>query len=172
MELHPGKYTLYDRQQLWSGAARPCEESTVACRVMATVIGSYPDRILLDAGALALSKDLAVPPPPPPISASSSAEQQQQGTTCSVQGRPDLECYKTSQEMTLVRSKSSPTLFPHREEFPIGSHVLLIPSHSCLAAACFDKYHIINEDGSNYENPSVFTSDAQVVDEWVPAKFF
>jgi D-serine deaminase-like pyridoxal phosphate-dependent protein len=57
VELHPGNYTLYDRQQLWTGACH--DQSLVAGRVLTTVIGHYEDRnmIMLDAGATALTKD-------------------------------------------------------------------------------------------------------------------
>lgn len=28
---------------------------------------------------------------------------------------------------------------------PLGSTLMLVPNHSCLSAACFGVYHIVNE---------------------------
>lgn len=147
MEIHPGNYTLYDRQQLWTGAC-PSKES-VAGRVLCKVLSHYPDRgtILLDAGALALTK-----------------ESTPQGGMCEITGHPQLECHRTSQEVTLVRTKDGST-FPF-VDFPIGSVVSLLPNHSCLAAACFDRYYII------HDTTCAFDPEQEVVDEWVPAKYF
>ncbi len=158
LEIHPGNYTLYDRQQLWTGAC--ALESAVCGRVMATVIGHYPDRntILLDAGATALTKDTTP-----------------QGGVCAIGDRDHghlVECYKMSQEVTLVRAmqRSEPLhqnedRFPF-ELFPIGSMVNLLPNHSCLAAACFEKYIIIDDE------TGTFSPNEPLVDEWIPAKFF
>ena len=151
LEVHPGNYTLYDRQQLWTGACPT--EADQAGRVLATVIGQYEDHILLDAGATALSKD-GTP----------------QGGMCAITGHPELECYSMSQEVTRVRNRnddgktsSPPQVF---EKLPIGSKVVLIPNHSCLAAACFERYSIIDDPGCT------FPLMAPVIDEWIPAKFF
>ena len=112
------------------------------------VIGHYEDRntLMLDAGATALTKDMAP-----------------QGGVCAISGRPDLECYKMSQEVTQVRpSDSSKRL--RFADFPLGSIVTLLPNHSCLAAACFYKYYVIDDTSSN------FSAEEQVVDEWIPVK--
>lgn len=172
LELHPGNYTLFDRQQLHIGSCP--SEHDIAGTVLASVIGHYPDRntILLDAGALALSKD-GTP----------------QGGACAIAGRDDLECVASSQEVTIVRLRQRfsegegedndangsynagvQERFPF-DEFPLGSRVRLLPNHSCLAAACFDRYHIVDED----EEEALVASgrvldDVEVVDQWVPAR--
>jgi len=152
MEIHPGNYVFFDRQQLWTGACK--HEQYVASFVLARVIGHYPDivrnAIMVDAGATALTK-----------------ESTPQGEMCSVFGHPDLECYRMSQEVTMIRrrkeftDKSGGGHFPF-EQFPLGSTLLLVPNHSCLAAACFDKYYVVDE------NCYPFGRDAAVVDEWKP----
>ena len=146
VEIHPGNYTLYDRQQMWSGG---CTRDEVAGRVISRVIGHYEDRntILLDAGATALTK-----------------EQAPQGGMGEIGGAPQLECRRMSQEVTIV---SDPTgaVFPFAS-FPLGSIVNLIPNHSCLAAACFEKYYIIDDP------TCAFSEDQDIVDEWVPSKYF
>ena len=148
LEIHPGNYTFYDRQQLWTGAAE--SESCAAGRVASRVIGHYEERrtIMLDAGATALTKDSSP-----------------QGDVCSVSGRPDLECYKMSQEVTLVRPRDpSTSTETFLEDFPLGSVVTLVPNHSCLSAACFDRYYIIDD------KDSTFAEDQGIMDEWVPVK--
>ena len=148
LEIHPGNYTFYDRQQLWTGAAEG--ESCVAGRVASRVIGHYEDRrtIMLDAGATALTKDSSP-----------------QGGVCSVSGRPDLECYKMSQEVTLVRPRDpSASTETFLKDFPLGCVITLVPNHSCLSAACFDRYYIIDD------KDSTFGEDQNIVDEWVPVK--
>lgn len=147
IEIHPGNYTLFDRQQLWTGA---CTEADVAARVMSRVVGHYGDRntILLDAGATALTKD-----------------DSPQGSVCEIGGHPELDCYKMSQEVTLVRPKDPHTIFPYAK-FPLGSIVDLLPNHSCLSAACFEKYYVIDDPSCS------FSPNQEIVDEWIPAKYF
>lgn len=146
MEIHAGNYTLYDRQQIWTGE---CTLDDVAGRVISRVIGHYEDRntILLDAGATSLTKDLSP-----------------QGGMCEIGGAPDLDCFRMSQEVITV-THATRKLFPF-ESFPLGTVVNLIPNHSCLAAACFDKYYIIDDPSCTFD------VDQDIVDEWIPTKFF
>ena len=57
-EIRPGVYTFFDLQQAALGV---CTEAEIAVSVLATVIGHNrrSQRILIDAGALALSKDVS-----------------------------------------------------------------------------------------------------------------
>eukprot|EP00985_Skeletonema_marinoi_P012643 scaffold6139_cov73-Skeletonema_marinoi.AAC.1 len=103
---------------------------------------------MVDAGATALTK-----------------ESTPQGSMCSVLGRPDLECYRMSQEITMIRCKSEDGVKPFPfQEFPLGSIVLLIPNHSCLAAACFEEYHVV-DGGTNS-----ISTESEVVERWCPVK--
>ncbi|KAK1743917.1 hypothetical protein QTG54_005514 [Skeletonema marinoi] len=103
---------------------------------------------MVDAGATALTK-----------------KSTPQGSMRSVLGRPDLECYRMSQEINMIRCKSEDGAKPFPfQEFPLGSTVLLIPNHSCLAAACFEEYHVV-DGGDN----SVSTK-SEVVEMWSPVK--
>ena len=149
LEIHPGNYTLFDRQQLW---ANVCTEADVAGRVLARVIGHYPDRngIMLDAGATALTKETTP-----------------QGGYGSICGFPDLECFKMSQEVMLARPRNGSNFcrLPY-EKLPLGSVLSILPNHSCLAAAYFDKYHVIDDTTNS------FSSKEEVVETWIPAKFW
>lgn len=147
VEIHPGNYTLYDRQQMWIGS---CTEMDVAGRVISRVIGHYEGRnvMLIDAGATALTKDTT-----------------DQGGVCEIGGHAELDCYRMSQEVILVRPKDAESKLPF-DKFPLGSIVNLLPNHSCLAAACFEKYFVIDDDTCS------FSPNQVVVDVWKPVKFF
>jgi len=55
-EIRAGTYALGDRQQLSLGAIEP---DGIACAVAATVVSATEDRLVVDAGAKALTKDRA-----------------------------------------------------------------------------------------------------------------
>lgn len=55
-EVRPGNYILLDLAQVEIGH---CTRADIALSVDATVISAHPERLVLDAGALALSKDKA-----------------------------------------------------------------------------------------------------------------
>jgi D-serine deaminase-like pyridoxal phosphate-dependent protein len=96
--------------------------------------------MLIDAGALALSKD-------------SGADHL--GTDISfgaVVNHPELKIFSISQEHGLITA-DDPIAF---EKFPVGSLLQIVPNHSCLTAALFPKYHVV-ENG-------------RIVDEWTPMR--
>lgn len=148
-EIHPGNYTLYDRQQIWTGACS--DTANIAGRIVTKVIGQYEDRntILLDAGALALSKDTTP-----------------QGGMGEITGFPNLDCFSLSQEVTQVRPKDPDEDICPYDDLPLGSTLTLLPNHSCLAAACFSQYYIIDDPECR------FSPDQDIVEVWTPAKFF
>jgi len=135
-EVHPGNYVFFDAFQVTVGSCRP---EDVAVSVLATVVGSYPDRneSIIDAGALAFSKDLGPDHIDPQFG---------YGIVCDAELRPlDAKLTSLSQE----HGKLSAAL-------PIGSRVRVVPNHSCLTAAMYDRYHVL-ENGA-------------VVDEWRPVR--
>jgi len=157
-ELHPGNYTMYDRQQLYTQACASVED--IAGRVLTRVIGHYndqhrPNTIMMDAGATALTKEAT---PQGGMAAIDNSKINDQV----------VEVYKMSQEVSMARSKepatTSTTSVNLLEECPLGSLVNLLPNHSCLSAACFDKYYIIDDPTCQ------FAPDAVIVDEWEPVK--
>lgn len=145
LELHPGNYVFYDRQQMWTGACK--REESVASFVLTRIIGHYPDTernsIMVDAGATALTKETTP-----------------QGDVCAVLGHPELECYRMSQEVSMIRLRDQSSSFPF-DDFALGSSLLLIPNHSCLSAACFSRYYVVDEK-------ALCSTDAEVIDEWIP----
>jgi len=132
-EVRPGNYIFYDAFQATIGS---CALQDVAVSVLATVIGSYPERhqAVIDAGALALSKDLGA--------------DGRYGIVCDVALRPlDAMLVALSQEHGKLAT-STP--------LPVGTRLRIIPNHSCLTAAMFDRYHVV-EGG-------------KVVTEWRPVR--
>jgi D-serine deaminase-like pyridoxal phosphate-dependent protein len=138
-EIRPGNYAFFDKFQTDIGS---CHIEDVAASVLTTVAAHYPDhnRMLIDAGALALSKD-------------SGADHLGRDIVFgAVRNHPRLKLFSISQEHGLITG-NDPIAF---EKFPVGSLLQIIPNHSCLTAALFPKYHVIEEK--------------QVVDEWTPMR--
>jgi D-serine deaminase-like pyridoxal phosphate-dependent protein len=128
-EMRPGNYLFYDRYMAESGH---CSMDDIACVVATRIVGLYPERntILIDAGALAMSKDLGP-----------THLDHYQGGYGIVKHYPDLYFERVSQEHGLVRCSSG------IDRFRIGQVLEIIPNHSCLTAALFSQYHLI-EDGA------------------------
>ena len=127
-EVRPGNYVYFDATQVALGS---CSWSECALTVLATVIGCYPRRrrLLLDAGALALSKD----PGPRHLDPG-----------CGF-GRildPGYRLLALTQEHATVEVPpgDDPTAFP------VGTRLRVVPNHSCLAAACFDHVNLVEGD--------------------------
>jgi D-serine deaminase-like pyridoxal phosphate-dependent protein len=137
-EVRPGNYVFYDAFQATIGS---CRREDCAVSVLATVVGSYPDRreAIIDAGALALSKDLG----PNHIDTKFGY-----GIVCDLDLRPlPIRLATVSQEHGKLQAADPP---------PVGAQLRIIPNHSCLTSAMYDVYHII-ERGS-------------IVDEWRPVR--
>jgi D-serine deaminase-like pyridoxal phosphate-dependent protein len=138
-EARPGNYVFYDGFQSAIGS---CTMNDVAFSVVASVIGHYRDRneLLVDAGALALSKDEGPTHVDPDCGFGA------------VVGRGGLRVTSLSQEHGKIGSRK-PIDF---ERHPIGSKLRIVPNHSCLSAALFDRYHVVRGD--------------EVVEAWRPAR--
>ncbi len=123
-EIRPGNYVFFDRTQAVFGVCAPSE---VAVSVVATVVSSRPDlgQCVVDAGALALSKD-----PGPPL-----AERPSMGEVfddyASGALSPDLYVRSLSQEHGILS-----------RALPVGTRVRILPNHSCLTVACFDELRV------------------------------
>ncbi|HEX9161707.1 MAG TPA: alanine racemase [Thermoanaerobaculia bacterium] len=137
-EVRPGNYVFFDACQEAIGA---CRFEDIAVSVLATVVGSYPERqaMIVDAGALALSKDLG----PDHIDARFGF-----GVVCDLRLRPlPMRLHALSQEHGKIATM---------QPLPVGAQVRIVPNHSCLTAAMYDCYHVL-ENG-------------RIVDEWKPVR--
>lgn len=142
-EIRPGNYAFFDAFQAAIGS---CRLGDCAFTVVASVIGAFPrdGRLVIDAGALALSKD------PGPVHLDPRCGF---GVVCDLASEPlaGLRVVSLSQEHGVV-SGPPDTL----SRFRIGDRLRVVPNHSCLAAACFDCYHVVEGQA--------------VVDEWHPVR--
>jgi D-serine deaminase-like pyridoxal phosphate-dependent protein len=143
-EARPGNYAFYDAFQAGIGS---CSLSDCAFSVLVTVVGHYPDqnKLVVDAGSLAFSLD------PGPHHTDPECGY---GVFVTMDGRPvpELSLFSMSQEHGQVRGKGRIDF----ERYPVGSQLRVVPNHSCLTAAMFDRYHVVRDD--------------EVVDEWSPVR--
>jgi D-serine deaminase-like pyridoxal phosphate-dependent protein len=137
-EVRPGNYVFFDAFQATIGS---CAREDVAVSVLTTVVGSYPERaaLIVDAGALALSKDLGPDHVDPRFG---------YGLVCDLDLQPlPMRLAALSQEHGSIES---------RIHVPVGTRLRILPNHSCLTAAMYERYHVV--EGSS------------VVDEWKPVR--
>jgi D-serine deaminase-like pyridoxal phosphate-dependent protein len=136
-EMRPGVYTFFDLDQVGLGV---CTEDDIAVSVVATVIGHNrrSNRILIDAGALALSKDL---------SASEFTKNVGYGLIRPVRGvvlpASNLYVADVSQEHGMIAAAEGELPW---DSLPIGTKVRVLPNHVCLTVAPFDRYHVDRGD--------------------------
>jgi D-serine deaminase-like pyridoxal phosphate-dependent protein len=128
-EARPGNYIFYDRTMVLIGC---CAPEDVGVTVLASVVSHQPgaDHFVVDAGALALSKDAGpshVETPP---------------AFGGVIGHPALVVASLSQEHGIVRGPAEALA----GRFPVGERIEIMPNHSCLTVAHFDHY-IVMRDG-------------------------
>jgi D-serine deaminase-like pyridoxal phosphate-dependent protein len=136
--VRPGNYIFYDAFQATIGS---CTLDDCAVSVLTTVVGSYPERgsLIVDAGALALSKDRGAEQIDPDCG---------YGLVCDLDLRPlPMRVIALSQEHGKIETQAS---------VPVGTRLRIVPNHSCLTAAMFDRYHVLDGD--------------KVVDQWKPGR--
>jgi D-serine deaminase-like pyridoxal phosphate-dependent protein len=135
-EVRPGNYVFFDAFQATLGS---CTREEVAVSVLATVVGSYPERgeAIIDAGALALSKDVGPDHLDPDFG---------YGVVCDTDLRPlDARLLSLSQEHGKITMP-----------LPVGTKLRIVPNHSCLTAAMYDRYHVV--------------AGGEIIDEWKPVR--
>ena len=140
-EMRPGVFVFFDLDQL---AREACSREDLALSVLASVIGHnrHIGQIVIDAGALALSKD---------ISANARWPEVGYGSVCdpkSMAPLDDLHVAKVSQEHGVIPVENERAF----QRLPVGSKVRVLPNHACITAAAYDRYHVVE--------------GIEVVDEW------
>jgi D-serine deaminase-like pyridoxal phosphate-dependent protein len=140
-EMRPGVFVFFDLDQL---ARNACTREDLALSVLASVIGHnrHIGHLSIDAGALALSKD---------ISANAHWPHVGYGVLCDPVTMAPLEglnVAKVSQEHGVV-PVSDESIY---ERLPVGSKVRVLPNHACITAAGYNCYHV--------------AEDSQIVDQW------
>ncbi len=142
-EARPGNYVFNDWMQAASGV---CDPADVAVSVLTTVISHQPalPHCIVDAGALAMSKDAG---PPHPDLRRGLGPLYRGLTGDSLDPRVDLQ--HASQEHGFV---GGPRAADIEGRFPVGERLRIMPNHSCLTAAMFDEYWVVQGE--------------QVLDRW------
>jgi D-serine deaminase-like pyridoxal phosphate-dependent protein len=125
-EARPGNYCFYDFTQVALGS---CAVRDCAVTVLASVVSHRPGdgRSVVDAGALALSKDLG------PKGGETMGEVFADYRAGALD--PEARLVNLSQEHGIL---SAPR--------PVGSRVRVLPNHSCLTVAQFDEYAVVRGD--------------------------
>ena len=123
-EMRPGVFMFGDLAQVALGS---CERADIAPSVLATVISHDRDRgrMILDAGALALSKDHG---------------EQGYGLLVGADGSPldaDLTIDEVHQEHGAVSGEID------FARHPVGSRVRVLPNHACMTGAMYERYFVV-----------------------------
>ena len=143
-EVRPGNYVFFDAFQAAIGS---CELGDAALSVLTTVIGSYPERgrLVVDAGALALSKDPGARHVDPAAGF---------GVLLTEEGEPvtGLRLAALSQEHGHLEAAPGTDL----SGFGVGRRLRVVANHSCLTAALHERYRVLRGD--------------RVVGEWRPVR--
>lgn len=129
-EIRAGVYMFGDLFQAQLGTH---PEGDIAVTVLASVIGRKPARgaLLLDSGALAMSKDR---------STANAPRDYGFGLVLDLDGAP-LPGAPILTRVHQEHGEAAPAPM-----LPIGAKLRVAPNHSCLTAAAFDRYHVV--DGS------------------------
>ena len=143
-ELRPGNYALFD---LFQASIGSCNIQDIALSVVTEVIAYYPERLdlLIDAGALALSKDRG----PDHLGGEVTY-----GKVCSMDYReiPELSLIGLSQE----HGKISATAQFDFAQIEVGTRLRILPNHSCLVTALHEQIYV--ERGM------------RLIDKWAPVR--
>jgi D-serine deaminase-like pyridoxal phosphate-dependent protein len=134
-EVRAGVYMLGD---LFQGQIGTHPVGDVAATVLTSVIGVYPERgtLLLDAGAIALSKDRSTERAPQDYAF---------GLVLDRNGVPlpgPAVVARVHQEHGEVRRLDAGAL----PSFRVGDRLRVAPNHICLAAAAHDRFHVLAGD--------------------------
>ena len=134
-EMRPGNFVFFDLFQAGLGT---CAMEDIAVSVLATVVSHHPGRnhVLIDAGGLALSKD-------------TGANRNVPGTGFGRVCRPDgalpldgMNVHDVHQEHGLLGGPDVPPV--DFAAHPPGSRLRVLPNHSCMTGAMYDRYYVID----------------------------
>ncbi|HEX3501255.1 MAG TPA: alanine racemase [Stellaceae bacterium] len=132
-ETRPGVYMFQDlfQTQIFSGSPE-----SMAVTVLASVIHRRQgeNRIVIDAGAMALSKDRSTAAVPKDFGF---------GLVLDAAGHPSLGeaiVERANQEHGIIAA-ATPLPF---DRLPVGTRLRVAPNHVCMTAAAYDRYHVVD----------------------------
>ena len=132
-EVRAGVLVFHD---LYQAALGTCSRDDIASTVLTTVIGHQPDHgtILCDAGGMALSKDRSTAALGPQGDCAYGLVADLNGEV--IEG---LKVDDVFQEHGLIRGPAADPA-----NFPIGSRLRVLPNHSCMTAAAYARYYVVD----------------------------
>jgi D-serine deaminase-like pyridoxal phosphate-dependent protein len=131
-ELRAGVYMFQD---LFQAAIHSCTHEDIALTVLSSVIGRRPgeNAVLLDAGALALSKDR---------STGNTGADAGYGLVWDRNGRPVYGICRIERVYQEHGVAIGRTPLPF-DQLQVGARVRVAPNHACLTAAAYERYHVV-----------------------------
>ena len=126
-EIRPGNFVLLDLQQLQTGT---CAEADLALAVACPVVGRYPERgsLVVHGGSAHFSRDAADGPDGRPM----------YGRVAEIDGAGDgWRLAEPAARLTSLAQEHGTITGPAAalERYGVGSLVLVVPAHACLACA-------------------------------------
>jgi D-serine deaminase-like pyridoxal phosphate-dependent protein len=140
LEVRCGVYMFWDLFQAGIGC---CRHEDIALSVLTEIISIHPERnsFLIDAGALALSKDRSTEALGPDGDCFYGRVTARDGSALA----PILNVTKVSQEHGTVTGRE-PIDF---RQFSVGTRLRVLPNHACPMAAAYDDYLVV--DGTSLD---------------------
>ncbi len=140
-ELRAGVFVFFDLVQSGVGI---CRTEDIAISVLTSVISINKDidAIIIDAGWMALSRDIGNP---------CHKVDYGYGQVCDINGKiiEDLIVVNVQQEHGIIKiRKGSKAILPQIKQ---GDMLRILPNHACATASAYNRYHVINEENKNYE---------------------
>ena len=124
-EIRPGNYIFFDNFQATLGS---CSFDDTALTVLAAVMHKGKDKLVVDAGAIALSKDRG------PFGLD---------PTCGYGRVLDLEGNETGMRVTGMSQEHGTITGEAVDKFKVSDRVRILANHSCLTAAQHSHYNVV-----------------------------
>lgn len=141
-ELRPGCYVMGDLFQWQLGSHH---RDDMAVSVLAQVMSVHEDRVIIDAGGLALSKDRSTQKSPQDFGYGLLADAR------GIPFEPMVQVNGVHQEHGEIFATNQALPW---DQLKVGDLVRVYPNHACMMAAPYDRYYVV--DGN----------DVALVDEW------
>jgi D-serine deaminase-like pyridoxal phosphate-dependent protein len=134
-EMRCGIYSFWDLFQAGIGS---CKQNDIAVSVLTSIIGKQPNynRLIIDAGAFALSKDR---------STQNHTFDAGYGLVCDINGNiiENLYVENVSQELGIVTTRDKQPIDFYK--FSIGDKLRILPNHADPTVAAYSEYHVITK---------------------------
>lgn len=137
-EARPGVYMFGDAFQ---AQILSCDLTDLAVSVLTEVTSrnASQNRLLIDAGALALSKDRSTKSAPVDVGFGLVADLRGQPA------KPRLSVSSVFQEHGVIQVADGPS----PDDMTVGTRLRVYPNHVCMTAAMYDRYHVVDSDESD-----------------------